>query len=333
MSNYIGVNCPVCGKPFQEGDDIVVCPICGAPHHRACYQKKGSCAFVDQHSSGMEWQNPNQPAVEDHWKDPDRIYLSCCPQCGAANENDQPYCSVCGTYLQKDLSQEEEVPAQNEQPSQKDPFQIPNVPFSSYSMPYGGVSPEDMIDGIPVKEIAAYVGPNSHYYLPRFKAIAQGGNSWCWSAFFLNFIYYFYRKMYRVGALLLVAYILLSIPSLLWSLEYSKSVLENLGLLTGASANTQWMQTLMSYSDIAGIIRLGFSCFFALMAVRIYAKHVLSSIRKIRSKYDHPEGNAEYMLELSNSGRTSQKAVLILIGVLLAAEFLGTYLFLYFLVV
>ena len=48
VMNYQGVCCPVCGKPFQEGDDIVVCPECGAPHHRECYKSLGHCALQDQ---------------------------------------------------------------------------------------------------------------------------------------------------------------------------------------------------------------------------------------------------------------------------------------------
>ena len=58
--NYKGVSCPVCGQPFQEGDDIVVCPECGAPHHRACYKQLGHCAMEQQlHPQHLSWQNPN----------------------------------------------------------------------------------------------------------------------------------------------------------------------------------------------------------------------------------------------------------------------------------
>ena len=31
MFFYEGYICPVCGKKFQESDDIVACPECGAP--------------------------------------------------------------------------------------------------------------------------------------------------------------------------------------------------------------------------------------------------------------------------------------------------------------
>ena len=40
MFFYEGCQCPVCGKSFQESDDIVVCPQCGAPHHRECWKQE-----------------------------------------------------------------------------------------------------------------------------------------------------------------------------------------------------------------------------------------------------------------------------------------------------
>ena len=51
MIDYTGVPCPICGKAFHEGDDIVVCPICGTPYHRACYEKEGRCLFEDKHKA------------------------------------------------------------------------------------------------------------------------------------------------------------------------------------------------------------------------------------------------------------------------------------------
>lgn len=35
--DYRGQHCPICGKEFCDGDDIVVCPECGTPYHRECY--------------------------------------------------------------------------------------------------------------------------------------------------------------------------------------------------------------------------------------------------------------------------------------------------------
>ena len=41
--DYRGQHCPICGKEFCDGDDIVVCPECGTPYHRECYKTAGHC--------------------------------------------------------------------------------------------------------------------------------------------------------------------------------------------------------------------------------------------------------------------------------------------------
>ena len=63
MIDYTGMPCPVCGKRFVKGDDIVVCPRCGAPYHRACFEEKGDCIFQDLHSAGETWQRPAAPGT------------------------------------------------------------------------------------------------------------------------------------------------------------------------------------------------------------------------------------------------------------------------------
>ena len=69
MSNYTGYRCPVCGKAFAQGDDVVVCPDCGAPHHRECYRSLGRCAYEEKHAAGEAW-SPATAAGEEEgaWK-------------------------------------------------------------------------------------------------------------------------------------------------------------------------------------------------------------------------------------------------------------------------
>ena len=55
MTRFENKLCPVCRRPFTENDDIVVCPVCGTPHHRACYNEKGSFSEV-RHASGFVWE-------------------------------------------------------------------------------------------------------------------------------------------------------------------------------------------------------------------------------------------------------------------------------------
>ena len=58
MFYYEGQACPVCGKAFEETDDIVSCPECGAPHHRACWLAAGHCHFADRHGTPEQWTRP-----------------------------------------------------------------------------------------------------------------------------------------------------------------------------------------------------------------------------------------------------------------------------------
>ena len=65
--------CSLCGKPFTDGDDVVVCPECGAPYHRACYEKEGKCVYSARHGTGFAYQEPA------------RANTVRCGNCGADN--------------------------------------------------------------------------------------------------------------------------------------------------------------------------------------------------------------------------------------------------------
>ena len=70
------------------------------------------------------------------------------------------------------------------------------------------------IDGIPAEDIAFFVGKKAGDILPKFTSMEFSGSkvSWCWPAALLGFffgpmgaaIWFLYRKMYKIGALLLV---------------------------------------------------------------------------------------------------------------------------------
>lgn len=64
MALYENNSCPVCGKQFQPGDDIVTCPECGTPHHRACYRELGHCAHQALHGDGYTFTPADPPAEQ-----------------------------------------------------------------------------------------------------------------------------------------------------------------------------------------------------------------------------------------------------------------------------
>ena len=108
MIDYTGVPCPICGKAFHEGDDIVVCPICGTPYHRACYEKEGRCLFEDKHKEGYVFHREPEPGKSAPENDSART--KACPRCGNKNYTDALFCDKCGLCLLYTSSPEAAAP-------------------------------------------------------------------------------------------------------------------------------------------------------------------------------------------------------------------------------
>lgn len=212
MFFYEGCQCPVCGKSFQESDDIVVCPQCGAPHHRACWKQEGHCHYENTHGSGQQWKRPEpeprSPAAGPVPPSPNGEGKQC-PHCGWRNPQFAEFCSRCGQELPAaDWNSQpppysagtgSPIPPPGGAYGEYAPFRVPTVD------PYGGVSPQETIEDIPAEEWLSFTAVNTAYYLPRFKRIAQGKKvSWNWPAFLLTPYWLMYRKNYLAGSLLLL---------------------------------------------------------------------------------------------------------------------------------
>ncbi len=204
MFKYKGVHCPHCGKEFKEDDSILICPECGAPYHQHCIQELGACMFGELHAKGESWQPPKS-AAEEAEERCDGMASRRCSRCGTVNNPDKLFCEVCGTPLNQENEKEQPNPTAS-QPFQQFQGGMPGVhqiPYNPYTTPFGGLGAEETVDGVPVKDLALFVGQNPHYYLPKFKemSVQKKAASWNWSAFFLDSIYLFYRKMWGWAAL------------------------------------------------------------------------------------------------------------------------------------
>ncbi len=206
--------CPVCGRTFTDDDDIVVCPECGTPHHRDCWQQLGHCANRARHGD-YQWEN-TAPAEEDgenrsrtdddkkkgrrvadlFFEENDAEYNArmgnwTCRTCGRENPPEAEFCENCGA----------------------------SRPFASrFRMAAGVVDPDAvppniLIDGIPAEEEAQYIGPGATRYLFKFLDMEKRDSrlSWNWGAALLGPLWCFYRKLYSVGFLYLVATVVVSL--------------------------------------------------------------------------------------------------------------------------
>lgn len=315
MSNYIGVRCPVCNKKFAEADDIVVCPVCGAPHHRNCYMEANRCAFVADHLSGKEWSDPagQAPSREAVGEESTRE----CPRCGASNQQQSIFCQVCGS------------PLALQPPGGDSRGQFWGTPglhtrVDTISMAYGGIDPDEEIGGESAKDIARYIGNGSAYYLPRFRLISERLRTFPinFAALFFNFFYYFYRRMYLVGGVLLGLYMVSVIPSFLYTREIMPEVLYAWGLGPAVEINQIAATSLYRLTTIARAVNFFIGAAASLCANRFYYNRVIASVRKIRTGEGMGKTPQQYEQMLSQAGGCSKVAVVTVALTLLTLLFL-----------
>lgn len=199
MFFYQNQKCPVCQKDFSEQDDIVSCPECGAPHHRECWKEECHCHYADKHGTPEQWTKK----IEEPEKEPENTSVKTCPQCGIEVPPFLNQCPSCGFSLRPDSTDEDpgnssNIPHINVQ--EFSPFKIIQIDN------YGGIPKSETINENEVEDIAAVVGQNTSYYLPKFNKIDKNNSpiQWNWASFFFAPYWLIFRKNYLVGCLALL---------------------------------------------------------------------------------------------------------------------------------
>lgn len=275
MGLYDGLTCPICSKEFEDGDDVVVCPQCGAPHHRQCWVQHGECAFAADHGTEHQWKRPRLKSEEPD-SDAEKEGLHC-PRCGYLNDDGTLFCIKCGMPLQTGNGQK------NTSNSSSWSARGPVVPN-----PLGGVNPNETIDGIPVGDIAAFVGNNSYYYIPRFVAMAKDKSKITvnWAAALLMQNWVAFRKMGGIFAIVAAIVTLINIPSFIITLASSVMMMPDV-----ANYQTILFQpsnAVIVASYIMPFVALLMRIFLALFGNRLYMNYVIKRIHKLKEAHSNP---------------------------------------------
>lgn len=217
MPSYENENCPVCGRKFTAGDDIVTCPICGTPHHRECYKSLGHCVNENKHGTDFSFtpcdtssesvQNNSDEKPEDNSQEnssqnyytpteEDKNNKTKCVKCGAEIDKDAPFCSKCGERQPSPQYKEYKSPIE---------FSFGNMP----EMKTGYENSKEDIDGKSIADMASVVRTNTRRFIPKF--IDNKKMSWNWGGFFFGPFYLFFRKMYKEGAIFLSIRLIVSL--------------------------------------------------------------------------------------------------------------------------
>lgn len=199
--------CAYCHAILFEDDDIVYCHLCGAPHHRDCYTALGRCAREDAHGQEPEPELEQSEPVQEESR-PEGIPFDrdghVCTRCGKRSTSDTLFCPYCAN-----------------------PFVEAGAPkpnYSAYSTtfagvdPYGGVNPNESLDGHAASEVASYVRVNTQRYLPIFKRSADTNKKvgWNWASFFFTYVWLFFRKCYREGLVAILFTLLATVMQTPW---------------------------------------------------------------------------------------------------------------------
>lgn len=205
---YFEKTCDGCGNLMHEGEDIVVCPECGTPQHRECYLAENRCVNEHLHAEGFDWRKAHEPA-------------------------ESPVAEQAPAQAEPEIESDKEKSFTDFTGANSEPF--PNIPLPTFQMDGMYVDGKmldvnDVADGVSVKEMVNYTQINSKHYVKNFfkNKGKKAFLSWNWGAFFFTPAWFFYRKLYKLGAIFLA----LTVAATLAVTPYTDTILESYEVLT-----------------------------------------------------------------------------------------------------
>lgn len=195
------------------------------------------------------------------------------------------------------------------------------------------------IEGIPAEDIAFFVGKKAGDILPKFTSMEFSGSkvSWCWPAALLGFffgpmgsaIWFLYRKMYKIGALLLVLGAALTF--FVAALSYNPSAVQTEDLFDAfTSGDIDLLDDLLTGEEtvlarVANLIDMAASvacCILSgIFGFYAYKEHCVKAIRNYRMTGIDPR---YYRIGLASVGGVSGGMVAVGIVCIIVASNIST---------
>ena len=190
--DYTGIKCPICEKEFQADDDIVVCPECGTPHHRECYFSLSHCANEEKHAEGFQFETGKLRKIAEQIVKSSASPAESEPEFSSPDEEARYY----------------EAKGIDDKPDFQSPI------FGGMGQLSMDLGENPQIDGIPFDEVIEYVGRDSGSarllfnltLIDRLKRLRPN-----FIVLFFPYIWFFARKMYKVGAAVLACFLILTV--------------------------------------------------------------------------------------------------------------------------
>lgn len=331
---YENIKCPGCGRLFQDGDDVVVCPECGTPQHRQCYESNGGCVNGRLHETGFVWENPILPAEEKDNKSEEKRNDDeklVCPRCGKEAEKGTTVCPNCGmkfTMFGFNIVEKQQQLAKEEEEDRKrrletgygdysDADEIPpisKVVDERVKLLAPGISEQqkqEVLCGHTIDKVISFVGYGAKSYVNKFRKLRDGKSfTFNWAAFLLSPFWFFFRKLYKPGIVLLTVNIILSLVSTVPMNRLSAVVGDyTLSEFLALPADQQQFMTTQMMKLLPAIMLLNFislaiAVVCGIIADKLYYRYTESSLNEIDAVSD----NTFKLSLLAKYGSTSRWA-------------------------
>ncbi|MBP1557321.1 MAG: DUF2628 domain-containing protein, partial [Oscillospiraceae bacterium] len=154
-------------------------------------------------------------------------------------------------------------------------------------------------------------------YIRQFKMIARSkyGLTWNWGALIFGGLYFLYRKMYKIAALLFAFHLLTILPTLLCFFGETDASMELMGGIT-VFYNSQLLQQVSPFAFFFDHVGRILNICLALFANKFYLKNAIENITRYKENYSESHDTQEYYDGLYYLGKPSIIPVILVMGLL-----------------
>lgn len=273
--NFENMKCDGCGRVFEKDDDVVVCPECGTPQHRRCYELCGGCVNSGKHKLGFEWQKENLPEkAENNFKAENEAQ-------GNITQSRQDIPPRSGFFGNMDPGIGDSIDPNGELPRLDDLIE------SRVKALAPGITPEqrsERLCGAELGTTISFIGSNAAVYVKKFrKREHENKHTFNWAAFFFTPYWFFYRKLYKAGAIyisLLISLTMLAVQPVEDAFAIYDGILQS-GATTIADAQYSQLMTAMIPVIIIEALMFLIHLVAGFTADKMYWNHCRKSLERV----------------------------------------------------
>ena len=269
-----------------------------------------------------------------------------CPVCEKefANDDDIVVCPLCGTPHHRDCYKKNGecgnfdehnkgfrwTPTENTVSATEDTIPLPplnnigdNNSPQSFSPPFFAdvqnplsAYPEEISPDVKTEDVASFIQINALKYIDKFFNSKKTFN---WGAFFFTPYWFFYRKMYKLGAIFMALSLLLTVGMNLlppvqtlytdmteWTEKYSVENVKNFTEEEIAQAYAERNEMILGNPTgsvlvvVQGTLSLALQIFVGFKANKWYYNHAVANIKKIKA--EEPDAQKQRLLFFRSGG-------------------------------